>query len=285
MKVLVTGVAGQLGYDCVKCLNALGIPCRGVDQADFDLTDGAAVMAFVRDYAPDAIMHCAAYTNVDKAETEPETCAAVNGMGTLNLVRAALAVNASLMYISTDYVFSGEGDMPFEINAPYAPKNVYGLTKAQGEEAVRGMMQRYFIIRTAWVFGANGNNFVKTMLRLGSEKGQVNVVCDQVGSPTYTPDLARLMCDMIRTDKYGVYHATNEGFCSWAEFAAEIMRLSGRRCQVRPVTTAEYGAQAKRPANSRLSKASLDAAGFDRLPSWRNALERYLIELGERKMG
>lgn len=285
MKVLVTGVAGQLGYDCVKRLNALGIPCRGVDQADFDLTDGAAVMAFVRDYAPDAIMHCAAYTNVDKAETEPETCAAVNGMGTLNLVRAALAVNASLMYISTDYVFSGEGDAPFEANAPYAPKNVYGLTKAQGEEAVRSMMQRFFIIRTAWVFGINGRNFVQTMLRLGNEKSQLNVVCDQVGSPTYTPDLARLMCDMIRTNKYGVYHATNEGFCSWAEFAAEIMRLSGRRCQIRPVTTAEYGAQTKRPANSRLSKASLDAAGFDRLPSWQNALERYLNELGERKMG
>lgn len=281
MKVLVTGVAGQLGYDCVKRLNALGIPCQGVDREDFDLTDGEAVMAYVRDYAPDAIMHCAAYTNVNKAETEPERCAAVNGMGTLNMVRAALAVDAALMYVSTDYVFSGEGETPFEVADPYAPKNVYGLTKAQGEEAVRGMMRRFFIIRTAWVFGANGNNFVKTMLRLGREKAQVNVVRDQVGSPTYTPDLARLMCDMIRTSKYGVYHATNEGFCSWAEFAAEIMRLSGRRCVVNPVTTAEYGSQTKRPANSRLSKASLDAAGFDRLPSWQNALERYLAELGE----
>lgn len=281
MKVLVTGVAGQLGYDCVKRLNALGIPCRGVDREDFDLTDGEAVMAYVRDYAPDAIMHCAAYTNVDKAETEPEKCAAVNGMGTLNMVRAALAVDATLMYVSTDYVFSGEGETPFEIADPYTPKNVYGLTKAQGEEAVRGMMRRFFIIRTAWVFGANGNNFVKTMLRLGREKAQVNVVRDQVGSPTYTPDLARLMCDMIRTSKYGVYHATNEGFCSWAEFAAEIMRLSGRRCVVNPVTTAEYGSLTKRPANSRLSKASLDTAGFDRLPSWQNALERYLAELGE----
>ncbi len=282
MKVLVTGVAGQLGYDCVKRLTALGIECRGVDRDDFDLTDAQAVMAYVKDYAPDAIMHCAAYTNVDKAETEPEVAADVNGGGTLNMVRAALAVDAALMYISTDYVFSGEGTEPFQVKDPIAPQNVYGLTKAQGEEAVRSMMQKFFIIRTAWVFGLNGRNFVKTMLRLGSEKDALNVVNDQFGSPTYTPDLARLMCDMIRTNHYGVYHATNEGFCSWADFAEEIMKQSGRKCRIHPVTTEEYNAPVKRPANSRLSKESLSDAGFDRLPPWQDALARYLVELGEK---
>lgn len=280
MKVLVTGVGGQLGYDVCKQLDHLGIENKGVDVADFDLTDDGAVMAYVRDMAPDTIIHCAAYTNVDKAETQPEVCAAVNGMGTLNMVRAALAVGAKLAYVSTDYVFSGEGDKPFEVNDPYGAKNVYGLTKAQGEEAVLSLMQRYFIVRTAWVFGSNGHNFVKTMLRLGAEKSDVNVVCDQVGSPTYTPDLAALLCGMIQTDRYGVYHATNEGFCSWAEFATAIMRMGGRRCTVHPVTTAEYGSATKRPANSRLSKASLDAAGFRRLPAWEDALARFLDEIG-----
>ena len=281
MKILVTGVAGQLGWDCVKRLNALGIDCKGVDYADFDLTDSEAVMAAVKAYAPDGILHCAAYTNVNKAETEPEKCAEVNGMGTLNLVRAAMAVNAKLLYVSTDYVFSGEGDMPFEVNAPMGAKNVYGLSKAQGEEAVRSIMQRYFIVRVAWVFGKNGNNFVKTMLKLGRERSEVSVVCDQFGSPTYTPDLAKLLCDMIRTERYGVYHATNEGFCSWADFAGEIMRQANLPCRVKPITSAEYPQPVKRPANSRLSKASLDAAGFNRLPPWQDALSRYLAELSE----
>jgi len=279
MKVMVTGVNGQLGYDVVKRLNELHIEAKGVDMADFDLTDADAVLAAVESYRPDAIIHCAAYTAVDRAETEPEKCAAVNGMGTLNIVRAALKVDAKLAYVSTDYVFSGEGTLPFEVNAPYGAKNVYGLTKAQGEEAVRSLMTRYFIVRTAWVFGLNGNNFVKTMLRLGAERQEVGVVSDQFGSPTYTPDLARLLCDMIQTSRFGVYHATNEGFCSWAEFAAEIMRQSGRKCSVRAIATSEYPTPAKRPANSRLSKASLDAVGFARLPAWENALARYLDEL------
>ncbi len=282
MKVLVTGVAGQLGYDCVKRLTALGIECKGVDREEFDLTDADAVMNYVKAYQPDAIMHCAAYTNVDKAETEPEVAAAVNGGGTLNMVRAALAVDAKLMYISTDYVFSGEGTTPFNVKDPIYPQNVYGLTKAQGEEAVRSMMQKFFIIRTAWVFGLNGRNFVKTMLRLGSEKSQLNVVNDQFGSPTYTPDLARLMCQMIQTNRYGVYHATNEGFCSWADFAAEIMRQGRRNCRIVPVTTEEYNAPVQRPANSRLSKQSLTDAGFERLPAWQDALTRFLVEIGEK---
>lgn len=279
MKVLVTGVAGQLGHDVMKRLAEMNIEAKGVDFQDFDLTDAAAVMDAVCSYAPDGIIHCAAYTAVDRAEQEPEKCAAVNGMGTLNLVRAALAVDAKLLYVSTDYVFSGEGETPFEVNSPYGAKNVYGLTKAQGEEAVRSLMTRFFIVRTAWVFGLNGQNFVKTMLRLGADRAEINVVADQFGSPTYTPDLARLLCDMILSNKFGVYHATNEGYCSWAEFAAEIMRQGERKCRVNPIPTSLYPTAAKRPANSRLSKSCLDAAGFDRLPPWQDALTRYLQEL------
>lgn len=283
MKVLVTGVLGQLGQECVRLLERRGMEAVGVDRDDFDLTDPGAVRAYVEAVKPDAIMHCAAYTAVDRAESEPEVCAAVNGMGTLNLVRAALRVGAKMMYISTDYVFPGTGDMPYEPDDPYGAMSVYGLTKAQGEEAVRSNMTRFFIIRTAWVFGM-GANFVRTMLRLGDSRTDVNVVADQFGSPTYTVDLARLMCDMIITDRYGTYHATNEGFCSWAEFAAEIMRLGDRACSVHPITTAEYPSAAKRPANSRLSKACLDAAGFDRLPPWQDALRRYLVSIGELKV-
>ena len=279
MKVLVTGVKGQLGYDVMKRLADLHVEARGVDYTDCDLTDGDAVMKLVRGEAPDTIIHCAAYTAVDRAETEPEKCAAVNGIGTLNLVRAALAVDAKLLYISTDYVFSGEGDTPFETGDPYHPRNVYGLTKAQGEEAVRSLMTRYFIVRTAWVFGLNGSNFVKTMLRRGAESSEVSVVGDQIGSPTYTVDLARLVCDMVQTNRYGIYHATNEGYCSWASFAAEIMRQAGLRCTVRSVATGEYPTLARRPANSRLSKACLDQAGIARLPRWEDALDRYLNEL------
>ena len=279
MKVLVTGVKDQLGFDVMKRLAALNIEARGVDYTDCDLTDGPSVMALVRGESPDAIIHCAAYTAVDRAETEPEQCAAVNGMGTLNLVRAALAVDAKLLYVSTDYVFSGEGDTPVDISAPYQPRNVYGLTKAQGEEAVRSLMNRSFIVRTSWVFGAHGDNFVKTMLRLGADHSEVSVVGDQIGSPTYTVDLARLLCDMVQTNRYGIYHATNEGYCSWASFAAEIMRQAGLRCTVRAIPTSEYPTLARRPANSRLSKVSLDQAGFARLPQWEDALSRYLAEI------
>lgn len=279
MKVLVTGVGGQLGYDVCKELDRLGIENKGVDVQDFDLTDGTAVMAAVQAYMPDAIIHCAAYTNVEKAESVPEVCADVNGMGTLNMVRAALAVNAKLMYISTDYVFEGTGDTPYEVNAPHRPQSVYGLTKDQGEEAVTSLMQRYFIVRISWVFGVHGNNFVRTMLRLGSERKELNVVDDQIGSPTYTADLAVLLCSMIRTDKYGAYHATNEGYCSWAEFAQAIMDEAGLKCVVHPIPTSAYPTAAKRPLNSRMSKRSLDLAGFQRLPSWQDALHRYVEEL------
>ena len=281
MKVLVTGYAGQLGYEVVRLLESRGIPCKGVDMADFNLTDAAAVLDYVQQYAPDVIVHCAAYTNVDKAETEPEVCAAVNGMGTLYMVRAALSVGAKMVYISTDYVFPGTGSQPFEVDDPYGPKNVYGVSKVQGEDAVRSLMTRYYILRTSWVFGKNGKNFVRTMLRLGAEKKELRVVSDQIGSPTYARDLARVICDMIVTDKYGIYHVRNEGFISWADFARMIMEKAGLPCRIIPVPSSEYVSLARRPLNSRLSGKKLQIAGFGPMPSVGDALDRYLEELRE----
>ena len=279
MKVLVTGAAGQLGHDVLSQLRLRGIECRGADLAEFNLTDGAAAKAFVADYAPTAVVHCAAYTNVDKAESEPEICAEVNGMGTLNMVRAALAVQAKLLYISTDYVFNGSGKRPWRPNDEYGPLNVYGMSKVQGENAVRSLMTRFFILRTSWVFGVHGKNFVRTMLRLGREKPELRVVADQVGSPTYTQDLARVICDMLPTEKYGIYHVRNEGYISWADFAAMIMKKANLDCRIIPVTTAEYPAAAKRPLNSRLDGRKLADAGFAPMPSVEDALDRYLNEL------
>ena len=279
MKVLVTGVNGQLGWDVVRLLERRGIPCRGVDIQDFDLLDGPAAKAYVQEYEPDVIVHCAAYTAVDKAESEPEKCAAVNGDGTMNMVRAALSVGAKMVYISTDYVFSGEGEEPWEVDAAYEPKNVYGLSKVQGEIAVRSLMKRYFLLRTSWVYGVHGKNFVRTMLRLGREKSEVRVVDDQIGSPTYSADLARVICDLIPTEKYGIYHVTNEGYMSWAHFAGLIMAGGNLPCRVVPVTTAEYAAPARRPLNSRLSREALWKAGIAPMPAVEDALGRYLREL------
>ena len=283
MKILVTGVGGQLGYDVCRRLTQLGIEHKGVDVQDFDLTNADAVMDAVRAYAPDAIIHCAAYTNVEKAESMPEVCADVNGMGTLNMVRAALAVQAKLMYISTDYVFNGQGTRPWEPDDHREPLNAYGQSKYEGELAVEELVKKFFIVRIAWVFGVNGKNFIKTMLRVGKERGAVSVVDDQIGSPTYTYDLARLLVDMIQSDKYGRYHATNEGLCSWYDFAVEIFKQAGMDVKVTPVSTAEYTAaypgQAKRPMNSRISKEKLSDNGFERLPSWQDAVGRYLKEI------
>ena len=279
MKVLVTGYAGQLGYDTVRQLEARGIECRGVDMADFNLTDGPAVKEYVRSYRPDVIVHCAAYTNVDKAESAPEVCAAVNGMGTVNMVRAALSVGAKMVFISTDYVFPGTGDQPWKVDDRYGPLNVYGMSKVQGEDAVRSLMTRYFILRTSWVFGKNGHNFVRTMLRLGAEKKEVRVVNDQIGSPTYSLDLARVICDILPTEKYGIYHVRNEGYISWYEFAKMIMEKAGLPCKVLPVPSSEYPTPAKRPLNSRLDGSKLAAAGFAPMPTVENALERYLEEI------
>lgn len=280
MKVMVTGANGQLGRDVTAQLRMMKIPCLPVDREDFDLCDSRQVADFVLKHRPTAIIHCAAYTAVDQAEREPERCCRVNGIGTMNLVRAALAVDAKLCYISTEYVFPGEGSSPMEVTARPRPLNVYGLSKLQGEEAVRSLMSRYFIVRISWLFGM-GSNFVRTMLRLGKERGSVRVVCDQVGSPTYTGDLAPLLCRMIQTERYGIYHATNSGECSWADFARVIFREAGVPCRVEPIPSSAYPTPARRPLNSRLSKASLTEAGFPLLPPWEDALSRYLRRLAE----
>lgn len=278
MKVLVTGANGQLGYDVIKRLNALGDEPVGADREEFDITDGKATENYITALRPDAIVHCAAYTAVDKAEDDRDTCRNVNVDGTRNIALACEKIGAKLVYISSDYVFGGSGTQPLEIDAPKNPQNIYGITKLGGEEEAK-KCQKHFIVRTSWVFGINGGNFVKTMLRLADSHEKLTVVNDQTGSPTYTPDLARLICDMIKTEKYGTYHASNEGYCTWAEFAKEIMRQAEKTTKIIPCTTAEYPAKAKRPENSRLSKKCLDDAGFDRLPPWQDALARFLKEL------
>jgi len=282
MKILVTGVKGQLGYDAVKELNRRGIDCRGVDVEDFDLTDSVAVAEYIRNYAPDAVMHCAAYTAVDNAEDNRELCFAVNARGTENIARVCKEIGAKLLYISTDYVFDGRGNAPFETGDPVEPLNVYGASKLAGERAVMDICDKFFIVRTSWVFGINGKNFVRTMLRLGHERRELSVVDDQTGSPTYTFDLARLIADMIITEKYGVYHATNEGFCSWHGFAREIFKKAGLHVRVNPVSSDTMSFKARRPENSRLSKRTLADNGFEPLPPWQDALNRYLAEIFEK---
>lgn len=281
MKVLVTGVKGQLGFDIVNLLNAQNVECRGVDIDDFDLTDRAAVLKYTLDYAPDTIVHCAAYTAVDRAEDEKELCEKVNFLGTQNMVEAAKQLDAKFVYFSTDYIFAGTGDQPYEIDAPKAPINQYGYTKYLGEEAVVKELDKYFVCRISWVFGENGANFIKTMLRLSETKDKLTVVDDQIGSPTYTKDITVLVCDMIRTDKYGIYHVTNEGYCSWYDFAKEIFKQAGVSIQVDPVNSSQYPAKAKRPFNSRMSKQSLIDNGFDLLPTWKDALSRFLKNIGK----
>lgn len=279
MKVLVTGVNGQLGYDVVKVLNARKIECMGVGRDDFDITDSVATDDYIKKYKPDVVVHCAAYTAVDKAEDDCETCYNVNVIGTENIAKACKAIDAKMLYVSTEYVYGGNGTEPFETTEPADPKSVYGKTKLGGEDAVRKNLDKFFIVRTSWVFGINGNNFVKTMLRLGAEREMLTVVDDQIGSPTYTPDLARLICDLIETEHYGIYHGANENYCSWAEFAAEIMKKGGRNCIIKPIPSSEYPTKAQRPLNSRLSKKCLDDIGIARLPSWQDALDRFFEEM------
>ena len=281
MKVLVTGYNGQLGFDVIRELNSRSVECRGVDRDDFDITNRDETVGYICDYKPDTVVHCAAYTAVDRAEDDEENCRRVNVDGTKNIAIACEKIGAKMLYVSTDYVYGGAGDAPFEPSDMTDPKNVYGRTKLDGEKAVMKHLKKYFIVRTSWVFGINGSNFVKTMLRLGSERDELNVVCDQVGSPTYTPDLARLICDLIATERYGIYHGTNENYCSWAEFASEIMKLGGKNTRINPVRSEEYPVKAERPHNSRLSKKCLDDAGIKRLPTWQNALKRFIKELGD----
>ena len=285
MKVLVTGVNGQLGYDVVNELKKRGHEAIGVDIDEMDITDESAVYAFISFKKPDAVIHCAAWTAVDAAEDEEnkEKVHRVNVRGTENIANACKQNNCKMMYISTDYVFNGQGIEPWKPDCKeYAPLSVYGKTKLEGEIAVAKILKDFFIVRIAWVFGINGKNFIKTMLSLSDKYDMLRVVNDQIGTPTYTFDLARLLVDIIQTDKYGYYHATNEGgYISWADFAAEIFRQANKKTKVIPVTTAEYGiSKATRPFNSRLDKSKLIENGFEPLPTWQDAIVRYLKELG-----
>lgn len=310
MKFFVTGVAGQLGHDVMNELHRRGYEGIGSDVAEqysgiddktpvtampyvqMDITDAASVDRILKDAAPDVVIHCAAWTAVDMAEDDDkaEKVRLVNAAGTENIAKACKELDCKMLYLSTDYVFNGQGTKPWEPDCKeYQPINVYGATKLEGELAVAGNLEKYFIVRIAWVFGVNGKNFIKTMLNLGRTHDTIRVVNDQIGTPTYTYDLARLLVDMAQTEKYGYYHATNEGgYISWYEFTKEIFRqaaamghpqYSEERLRVIPVTTAEYGAKAKRPYNSRLDKSKLAANGFRPLPTWQDALGRYLKEI------
>lgn len=279
MKVLVTGYTGQLGYDVVVELKRRNIECIGTTRKDFSLTDTEKMKSFIEKYNPDAVIHCAAYTAVDKAEDEPELCRAVNTDATRALAKICKEINAKMIYISTDYVFPGDGDSFYEPEDKKAPQNIYGQTKLDGELAIQEILNKYFIVRISWVFGINGKNFIKTMLNLAKNHDKLTVVNDQIGSPTYTVDLAKLLCDMALSDKYGVYHATNEGICSWYDFACEIFKQADIKIDVEPVPSTAFPTKAIRPHNSRMSKKCLDEAGFNRLPAWQDALVRYLQEL------
>lgn len=302
MKVFVTGVGGQLGHDVMNELAKRGHAGVGSDIAPaysgvqdgsavcgmpyepLDITDAEAVSRVLGDVKPDAVIHCAAWTAVDAAEDEANRpkVRAINVDGTRHIAEACRALDCAMMYISTDYVFNGQGTEPWQPDCEdYAPLNVYGETKLGGELAVKALLEKYFIVRIAWVFGLNGNNFIKTMLRIGQSHDSLRVVNDQIGTPTYTLDLARLLVDMIETEKYGVYHATNEGgYISWADFAAEIFRQAGMNVTVKPVTIAEYGLSiAARPFNSRLDKRKLADNGFAPLPDWKDAVGRYLRDI------
>ena len=279
MKVLVTGVKGQLGYDVVNELNKRGHVAIGTDIEEMDITDAASVDTVIKENTPDAVIHCAAYTAVDAAEDNVELCRKINADGTQNIANVCKELDIKMIYISTDYVFDGEGERPWEPDDERTPLNVYGQTKYEGELAVQNTLDKFFIVRIAWVFGVNGKNFIKTMLNLGKTRDSLTVVNDQFGSPTYTYDLARLLVDMVETDKYGIYHATNEGICTWYEFACEIFRQAGMNVKVSPVLASEYPAKAKRPSNSRMSKERLTESGFEKLPTWQDALGRYLKEI------
>ena len=294
MKVLVTGVCGQLGHDMILELKSRGHEVVGTDLAptydgdisyiSLDLTDAAKVEKTLREVRPDGVVHCAAWTAVDAAEDAENIpkVRGVNASATEYIAKTCKDLSCKLIYISTDYVFSGTGDTPWQPDCrDFAPQNVYGETKLAGEEAVRRWVDKHFVVRIAWVFGKNGNNFVKTMLALSEKYDALRVVNDQIGTPTYTPDLSVLLCDLLETEKYGTYHATNEGgYISWYEFACEIFRQAGKSVKVTPVTTEEYGlSKAARPKNSRLSKEKLTENGFRLLPPWQDALRRYLKEV------
>lgn len=279
MKIVVTGASGQLGYDVTGVLSKRGIEYRGLSSKECDISDPFSVERIFEEEKPDTIIHCAAYTEVDRAEDDRDNCWRINVGGTENVAKACARHGAKMMYISTDYVFSGEGDKFYETADQTGPKGIYGMSKLAGELAVQSALKDYFIVRTSWAFGLHGKNFVKTMLQLAEKQKILHVVNDQIGSPTYTADLAQLLCNIICTDKFGVYHATNSGICSWADFAEEIFTLTGKEVEVRRITTEQYHAKAARPLNSRLSNRKLLDNGFALLPSWQDALKRYLSVL------
>ena len=284
MKIIVTGAKGQLGTDLSAELLKRGHEPIGADIDNMDITDLSAVDTFFAEVKPDAVIHCAAYTATDRAEDEIELCRLVNFTGTENIAKVCRKYGVKMLYISTDYVFDGEGTEPFKVDDKAAPLSVYGKTKYEGECAVREILDDYFIVRISWVFGVHGNNFIKTMLRLSEKSNVINAVADQIGSPTYTVDLSVLLADMIVTEKYGTYHATNEGFCSWYDFAREIFKAAGKTdMQVNPVASDFFTYKIKRPENSRMDKSELDKNGFSRLPSWQDALVRFLAELKEQE--
>lgn len=285
MRVLVTGVKGQLGYDVMNELKKRGYEGIGVDVAEMDITDSEAVAKVMREVRAEKVVHCAAWTAVDAAEDQVELCRRVNALGTENIAKMCKELDIPLIYLSTDYVFDGEGTRPWEPDDPVTePLNVYGQTKYEGEQAIEKYLEKYYIVRIAWVFGINGKNFIKTMLNLGKTHDTITVVNDQIGTPTYTYDLAKLLVDMLEKEEYGKYHVTNEGgYISWYDFAKEIFRQAGITVNVIPVSAEEYKAKAKRPSNSRMEKKKLSEHGFDRLPTWQDALSRYLDALGERK--
>lgn len=278
MKILVTGVSGQLGYDICRELERRNIIHLGTSSKQLDITNKEAVYSVCKRFQPDAIIHCAAWTAVDLAENKSDEAFLVNETGAKNLALAAKDIGAKLLYVSTDYVFSGEDDGIYQVDSKTNPQNIYGKSKLAGEEAVKSILSEYFIVRISWAFGINGNNFVKSMLRLSETKKELSVVCDQIGSPTYTADLAPLLCDMVQSEQYGTYHATNEGYCSWSEFAQEIFRQAGRDTIVHQIPSVEYPTPAKRPKNSKLSKECLVQRGFYKLPRWQDALSRFLEE-------
>lgn len=279
MKVLVTGVKGQLGYDVVNELEKRGHTAVGVDVEEMDITDYSAVDSVITESNVDAVIHCAAYTAVDAAEDNRELCMKVNAEGTENIAKVCKREDIKMIYISTDYVFDGQGERPWMPDDERHPLNVYGESKYEGELAVERNLKKYYIVRIAWVFGVNGKNFIKTMLNLSENHSEINVVNDQIGSPTYTFDLAVLLVDMVETDKYGRYHATNEGYCTWYEFAKEIFAQAGKSVKVNPVSSEEFPSRAKRPHNSRMDKSKLVQNGFRPLPMWQDALKRYLKEI------
>ena len=277
--ILVTGITGQLGFDVLKELKQRGADVIGTTREEIDLTTESGAKNFILDKKPETVIHCAAYTAVDKAESDAELALTVNGLATRWVAEACREINAKMIYISTDYVFGGDGKTPYEVHDEKKPVNIYGRSKLLGEDSVSAILPRHFIVRVSWVFGINGKNFVKTMLRLAETKSQLRVVKDQIGSPTYTVDLAKLLADMAATEKFGTYHASNEGFCSWSEFAEEIFKQAGLNIEVEGIDTVDYPTPARRPFNSRLSKKSLDDAGFNRLPPWQDAVKRFLAEL------